>query len=118
MALETRLHVTYPVGSIAMITAEGRIDVDSSRALHATGRDVLLKTHVKWIIVDAGRVEFIDSSGLAALVTMHARLQPRGGGVAVVSARPNVLRAIEISGEDQRIRIFPSLREALPALAT
>jgi len=44
------------------------------------------------VILDLSRVEFVDSSGLGALVTLHKRLASRGHQLKVVGLRGQPLQ--------------------------
>jgi anti-sigma B factor antagonist len=46
--------------------------------------------------VDFSKVEFIDSSGVGALVSVHKRLAERGRAVTIVNPCPAVLSVIEL----------------------
>lgn len=46
--------------------------------------------------VDFTKVEFIDSSGVGALVSVHKRLAEKGRAVTIVNACPAVLSVIEL----------------------
>jgi len=46
--------------------------------------------------VDFSKVEFIDSSGVGALVSVHKRLAEKGRAVTIVNPCPAVLSVIEL----------------------
>lgn len=50
------------------------------------------------VLVDLRRCEFIDSAGLAALLSTDARLRQQGGGLVLVGATKWVERVLEING--------------------
>jgi len=46
--------------------------------------------------IDFSKVEFIDSSGVGALVSVHKRLAEKGRAVTIVNPCPAVLSVIEL----------------------
>ena len=72
------------------------------------------------IIFDFTGITYLDSSGLGILVSAKRRLGGYGGEVIVVTNAGCVLKALQLSGLDQIIRVFRTeheLREALPRAA-
>jgi len=72
---------------------------------------ILSQEGVKSLIFDMSKVEFIDSSGLSALLAGN-RLWPNGGFVLADIKSDFVKNLIEISRIDSVIQILPSLDEA------
>lgn len=66
------------------------------------------------LIVDMSRTQFCDTAGLHALVGAHKRAQAQGGEVRVVISGAGIQRILALTGLDQVIPCFTSLREALP----
>jgi anti-sigma B factor antagonist len=60
------------------------------------------------------RTRFCDTAGLHALVGAHKRAQAEGGEVRLVIPDAAVQRIFALTGLDQVIPNFTSLREALP----
>ena len=54
------------------------------------------KDAITSVVVDFASVEFIDSSGVGALVSVHKRVDPKGGRVRIIGARPAVTSVIEL----------------------
>jgi anti-anti-sigma factor len=59
-------------------------------------------------VLECGRVRFIDSSAIAALIRLHRRLDATGGRLEVRNAVPAVYRAIEVLGLADRLHVVPS----------
>lgn len=51
---------------------------------------------VQDVAVDLSQVEFVDSSGIGALVSVHKRVAPKGSAMSVVNACPAVISVIEL----------------------
>jgi anti-anti-sigma factor len=63
------------------------------------------------IILDLSATEFLDSTGLGALLAAYKRLSMRGGRLVVVLGETNVVRVFEITGLDS-ILTFAESRDA------
>jgi len=61
------------------------------------------------IILDLSTIDFIDSSGLGALVQLAKKSQTRGGSFQVVS-NPRVTQTVKLV----RLESFLNLRSSLP----
>jgi anti-sigma B factor antagonist len=65
------------------------------------------------LVVDLFGVSFVDSSIFGLLLRYAARVQPQGGEVVVVCDDRRILRALELTGLDRRLRVETSLLEAV-----
>jgi anti-sigma B factor antagonist len=61
----------------------------------------LMGLGVREVTVDLTDTEFVDSSGLGALLWAERRLRAVGGELEVVNAQENVLRTFVIAGLDR-----------------
>ena len=68
------------------------------------------------LVFDLTRVRFADSTALAVLHQMHARITRLGGTTACACAEPGVLRMLERGGVPGLMPVLPSQAEALAAL--
>jgi anti-anti-sigma factor len=70
------------------------------------------------LVLDLTRCGYLDSGGLAVVLTTAKRLRANGW-VGVIGCNRNVLRLLQIVGltTDPAVRIFPGLQEAFDALA-
>jgi anti-sigma B factor antagonist len=66
------------------------------------------------VVVDLKRVEFMDSSGLGALVSILKALG--GGAMAVCNAGPSVTSLLKLTRMDKVFAIEPGRAEALARL--
>jgi anti-sigma B factor antagonist len=67
------------------------------------------------LILDLTKVEFIDSSGLAALVSGLKKAHAENGTLAVAGARPNVLEVFKLTLLDRVFNIYPDVNSAVIA---
>jgi anti-sigma B factor antagonist len=65
------------------------------------------------LVVDLGRVLYIDSSGLGVLVAAMKQARAAGGDVRLCGLEPDVHAIFEMARLAKIMDIYPSLREAL-----
>ncbi|MFD5249986.1 STAS domain-containing protein [Amycolatopsis sp. NPDC058340] len=96
----------------ALVTATGEVDVDTAPRLQAALDD----SHGQACLLDLTRVSFLDSAGLAVLVTAHSHAEARREPLrVVVDSNSPVIRPIEITGLDVVLRLYHTVDEALDA---
>jgi anti-sigma B factor antagonist len=66
------------------------------------------------LVVDLTKVEFLDSTGLGALIGAHRRAIEQGGGVRLAVGEGAILRLLAITG---LIGVFPTYATLSEALA-
>ncbi|MEX0834193.1 MAG: STAS domain-containing protein [Actinomycetota bacterium] len=99
------------VNGWTVIRVEGDLDLHTAPRL----RDHihrLAEADVKKLIVDLIAVDFMDSSGLGALVSGLKRLREREGTMSLVCTSGSVLKVLAITGLDRAFPIFDSVDEA------
>ena len=101
---------------IAVVTPPGDIDIASVPVLRDR-LDALVRRGVRRIIVNCQSVEFIDSTGLAFLLTRARTLMRREGLLSLVNASRDVLRFLEIARLVDILHATPAEREPLPMLS-
>ena len=74
---------------------------------------VLANEGVKSLIVDLGAVEYIDSSGLSAILTANRLWKQDGSFVLTGAKHPSVKKLIEISRLDTVLTIVPTVEESV-----
>ncbi|MFK7851144.1 MAG: STAS domain-containing protein [Akkermansiaceae bacterium] len=83
---DTTLHVS----NIRELTAGGAPDVKNQLRLHFT--DGLIN-----IDFDCSTLEFVDSSGLGALISMQKLANERGGKLRLLTPSPSVIQLLELT---------------------
>ncbi|MEU4310887.1 STAS domain-containing protein [Streptomyces rochei] len=103
---------TTVTDGVRVVTVAGEIDQSNSaqltRALRADGPGL------SGIVIDMGRVTFMDSSGLNVLIAAHQDLTAAGGWLRLAAPTAAVLRVLQLVGVDQLIECHPTLTQALP----
>jgi anti-sigma B factor antagonist len=104
--------VTKPDPGKATVTPVGRVDADNGSQLKTALQD-LAAGGVLLIVVDLQQVDFMDSSGLSALVSGLRALRERGGSLHLCRPQPQPLTALKLTMLDRVFPIFATPEEAL-----
>ena len=68
---------------------------------------------VKNMVFDLSQVQYVDSSGLSAILTANRLWKPRGSFVLTGIEHPSVKKLIEISRLDSVLTIIPTVEESV-----
>jgi anti-sigma B factor antagonist len=106
---------TITVGSdCALIRVAGEIDVYSAPQLREAILG-LIGTGVSHVIADLRAVDFLDSTGLGAIVGGHKRLRTNDGSLVLAASPDRIVRLFRITGLDRAFSLYPSVPEAIAA---
>ncbi|MFP5387700.1 MAG: STAS domain-containing protein [Thermoleophilia bacterium] len=95
------------------IRLEGELDLAvADQLVDALARASAECLHV---LVGLEDCEFIDSTGIAAIVHAHNELAERGGRLALYAADDQVLRVLSVTGLTSNGMVFETAEEALAA---
>lgn len=96
-----------------LVTLAGEVDLDGSVQF----RDALLSClrTGPGAVVDLGRVAFMDSSGINALITAHQTAEANGAWLRLAAPQQAVRRVLELVGVDELIPSYPTVAAALAA---
>jgi anti-sigma B factor antagonist len=95
-----------------LVALAGELDLYSADAFR-TALDEALEEGATRLAIDLTSVDFIDSVALGVLANAMKRLRTAGGGLAVVTGNPQIVRVFEITGLDRMLVLAPSLSDAL-----
>lgn len=91
----------------------GEIDLHSAPQVRSN-IDTRLAEGQTQIAIDLTGVEFIDSSGLAALISGQKKATEESGSLVLVSPTEPVKRALSVTGLDKVFDIYDSLDDLAP----
>ena len=111
---EFSLQTTGPIRGCAVLQVTGEVDVYTAPMLREQIRELAAAGAVH-LIADLGRVDFLDSTGLGALVGGLRRLRQAGGSLALVISTPRILRIFQITGLTKAFAAQPSVADAITA---
>lgn len=101
---------------VSVIAVEGELDLSTAPRLKWMLVDSLDAGRTR-LAVDISETTFIDSTALGVLIGVKMRLEG-DDRMAIVCARPNVLKIFEFAGVDDAFAIFSTLAQALEYVGT
>jgi anti-sigma B factor antagonist len=111
--LENKIDMTLPE-SKNVLPLEGEIDLHvSPRISEKLGEMIKLKP--SRVVIDLARVTYIDSSGLAILISAMQDVEEYGGRFAIAGLQENVRTIFETARLDKVFLMYPHVDAALSA---
>ena len=111
--LENKIDMTLPE-SKNVLPLEGEIDLHvSPRISEKLGEMIKLKP--SRVVIDLARVTYIDSSGLAILISAMQDVEEYGGRFAIAGLQENVRTIFETARLDKVFLMYPHVDAALAA---
>ncbi len=107
---------TRSVAGRKVLDVGGEIDVYTAPQLRER-LVAMVQSGARQVVVDLGRVEFLDSTGLGVLVGALKRLNSVGGELALVCAQERLLKIFRITGLDRVFKLHPTVEEAVADMA-
>ena len=91
----------------------GRLNMVTAPQLRDTVAEAIAggATHV---LVDLGDTEFMDSSGLGALIGALKMARQAGGDLRIANIRPQVKMVLELTSMDRVLTPYDTAEEAFP----
>jgi anti-sigma B factor antagonist len=102
---------TTMLDDVAVLGIDGRFTASGAPLLRNAVTDLVAAGTLK-IVVDLSRVEFIDSSGLGALVGGLKSTRVVGGDLRISGVPENVRKVLSLTNLDRVLRNFPTAKEA------
>ena len=99
-----------------VVTVRGEIDLSTANALREQLLDLVAAGSVD-VVLDLNNVDFIDSTGLGAMIATRRKFQVEGGLLVVVCSVPLVLRLLRLTSLDKVLPVHPDLESALACFA-
>ena len=86
-------------GNGTVLRVEGDLDLETAPLLIADAEPHLAVAGN--LVIDLSHLDFIDSSGLSALIRLHKQRSAAGRKFEIISPSPSVAKAFQITGLDQ-----------------
>lgn len=96
-----------------MIRLSGELDLAVADQVKKSIDELMEEKKTSILILDVGRVTFIDSSGLGVILGRYKRMLAKKGEMYIIRAAPNLLRLFEISGVTKLVKVFESEKQIL-----
>jgi anti-sigma B factor antagonist len=104
-------------GGATVVHVSGEIDVYTAPALREH-LDEHISAGRHHLVVDLGGVSFMASTGLGVLVGRLKLVRAANGTMRLVCSSERILSVFSITGLDKVFQIFPSVDDALAAVAS
>lgn len=98
------LHSSPATQSYAVIQPSGVFDGSQAAAFRQAVADQLTTANV--ILLDLQEIQFMDSSGLGAIVAVLKSVRAAGGRLCLCSVNPQVKMLFELTSIDQVLEVF------------
>jgi anti-sigma B factor antagonist len=105
------LHV-HVVDDVQVFELTGSLDIATSPTVRAALTEASERGSHR-LIVDLTLVDFLDSTGLGALIGGQRRAKEFGGEVRLVAKEGQILRLLRITGLLKVFAVYPTLAEAV-----
>jgi anti-sigma B factor antagonist len=89
------LNTSMTNGKLRVTVLVSRLDAAIARDFKA-GVDAAWTTGVTAVEIDLASVEFVDSSGIGALLSVYRKLPAGAGATKLVNVKPGVLAVLEL----------------------
>ncbi len=109
--LETEIRKDEPQHALVLLA--GELDTSNVAQLYEELAD-LTREGVRRIAIDLAELEFVDSTGLSALIAAHKRAEALGGELILLSPNRDIRRLFEVTGIDTYFNIDPPKDETPP----
>ena len=107
----------HNVADVPVLSVHGEVDVYSAPALKEQIATAMAAPGAS-AVVDLSQVEFMDSTGLGALVAARTAAAETGGRLPLVCDRDRILKLFQITGLDGVFEIHPSVDAAVEAIGS
>jgi anti-sigma B factor antagonist len=91
--LETRVAAD---GRCAVVVVVGDVDIHSAEKLHDHLERLTAEGAIE-VVLDLGRMPFIDSTGLGTLVAARKRVRAIGGDLRLINPGPGVTQVLKVT---------------------
>ena len=106
-----------PVGDVLIVQCHGRIVAGNEVfTLHSSVGDSIVKYGD--VVLQLDQVDFVDSSGLGALVRLMQSARAKGGDLKLSGVCPRTLKTLEMTGLVKQFEIYEAVEEAITAAQT
>jgi len=99
-------------GDVAVIRLTGRLTMVSAPRLRQAVTDIVAGGCCR-LVLDLAGCEFIDSSGLGALIAGLKTTRQAGGDLRIAQVAPQVMTVLQLTNLDRVLRTYPSVDRAL-----
>lgn len=96
-----------------VVVPRGRLTMVSAKSFRETVTTQIARVDGQIVVVDLSQTEFVDSSGLGALVACLKTARQSGGDLRLAAPSEQVTMVLGLTNLDRVLRPRPSVDEAL-----
>lgn len=115
MEMDLKIHVRKS-GTVPVIDLNGEVDAYTSARFREVMLDLIDDGGAN-MVISMERVEYIDSSGLGALVGGLKRASENNGKIVIVCTSPQVRKVFQITGLEKVFPIYELECDAVSAMS-
>lgn len=115
MEMDLKIHVRKN-GNVPVIDLNGEVDAYTSARFREVMIDLIDDGGAN-MVISMEKVEYIDSSGLGALVGGLKRASEKNGKIMIVCNSPQVQKVFQITGLERVFPLFDAEIDAVNAIA-
>jgi bifunctional UDP-N-acetylglucosamine pyrophosphorylase / glucosamine-1-phosphate N-acetyltransferase len=109
--------VTRKVGRVAIVDVAGRLTLGDPASELGRALEQLARSGHKQVLVNLAQVEYMDSSGMGALVEGAAKLRSREGELKLSGVPAKVIYLLQAANLDKAFEVFGGELEALESFS-
>ena len=103
-------------GDVTVVILGGTIDAVNAFSVSETFKNQVAEGRAQ-LVADLGRVVYLSSAGIAALLSGLKEAKDQGGDLRVANAQKNVHKVLELAGITEITQFFPSVESAVKSFA-
>src|SRR3954468_6441656 len=84
------LHTNAPRDGVLTLAIAGRLDSDTTGTIWPAATEAVAAALVPQILIDASRLEYCDSAGIALLAQLRHQQQQKGGDFEIFGLRSEI----------------------------
>ncbi len=104
------------IEGVTVISVAEPLEVDVGNADEFKTKVIEVMGEAPLVVLDASLVEFFDSTGMAALLSLQKRVTSRHGKLALASLNRPLQEIFRMIGFDVVFEIYPDVAQAVAAL--
>lgn len=109
LGLNTRVEKTSVI-----IDVEGELDIATAADLEGTIQTAV-DVNGPWLILDLAELDFMDSSGLNAIINAYRLVADRGGSIALAAPNERVDKVVRLVGLHRQVAVHQTVSAAVNA---
>ena len=98
-----------------IIKLKGKFDLHTAQYFKTEVNNHLEK-NINGIVLDLEDIDFIDSSGIGAIISIYKKIEKKNRKIAIINVSPILRRILELSGLLNIIEIYNSRNKALESI--